>query len=80
MVEQLYHNPDIYRIYVPLPDNPLKYLNCYILVSDGETLIIDTGFNRPECKQALMSCKWILPIQSFFSPIFTEITAASQKN
>lgn len=53
MVEQLYHNPDIYRIYVPLPDNPLKYLNCYILVSDGETLIIDTGFNRPECKQAL---------------------------
>ena len=28
----------------------------------------------------LMSCKWILPIQSFFSPIFTEITAASQKN
>ena len=53
MVEQLYHNPDIYRIYVPLPDNPLKYLNCYVLVSDGETLIIDTGFNRPECKQAL---------------------------
>lgn len=22
MVEQLYHTPDIYRIYVPLPDNP----------------------------------------------------------
>lgn len=21
MVEQLYHTPDIYRIYVPLPDN-----------------------------------------------------------
>lgn len=53
MVEQLYHTPDIYRIYVPLPDNPLKYLNCYVLVSNGETLIIDTGFNRPECKQAL---------------------------
>ena len=53
MVEQLYRTPDIYRIYVPLPDNPLKYLNCYVLVSDGETLIIDTGFNRPECKQAL---------------------------
>ena len=51
--KKLYHNPDIYRIYVPLPDNPLKYLNCYVLVSDGETLIIDTGFNRPECKQAL---------------------------
>lgn len=43
MVEQLYHTPDIYRIYVPLPDNPLKYLNCYVLVSNGETLIIDTG-------------------------------------
>lgn len=53
MVEQLFHTPDIYRIYVPLPDNPLKYLNCYVLMSKGETLIIDTGFNRPECREAL---------------------------
>lgn len=53
MIEQVYHQPDIFRIFVPLPDNPLKNLNCYVLISKGEFLIIDTGFNRPECREAL---------------------------
>lgn len=53
MIEHIYHEPDIYRIFVPLPENPLKNLNCYVIASNGETLIIDTGFNRPECKEAL---------------------------
>ena len=29
MTEQIYNNPDIFKIYIPLPDNPLKNLNCY---------------------------------------------------
>lgn len=53
MTEHIYHDPDIYRIFVPLPENPLKNLNCYVISSEGETLIIDTGFNRPECAEAL---------------------------
>ncbi len=54
MTEQLCQKPDIFRIFVPLPDNPLKNLNCYVIRSEGESLIIDTGFNRPECKEALV--------------------------
>lgn len=53
MIEQLYHSPDIYEIHVDLPDNPLKYLNSYVIKGKTENLVIDTGFNRPECKKAL---------------------------
>ncbi len=34
-----------------LPDSPLKYLNSYIIMDKGRPLIVDTGFNRPECRE-----------------------------
>ena len=40
----------IHRLEVPLPNNPLKSVNVYILKSDGRDLIVDTGMNRPECQ------------------------------
>jgi glyoxylase-like metal-dependent hydrolase (beta-lactamase superfamily II) len=45
--------PRLYRIVVPLPGNPLKEINSYVLTSDDRNLIIDTGMNRPECREAL---------------------------
>lgn len=53
MYPKLYSDPDIYKIDIPLPDNPLKNLNCYVIKTADKNLIIDTGFNRPECLQAL---------------------------
>ena len=44
---------DVYRIRVPLPRNPLAELNSYFFVGKGRSLLIDTGFNMPECRQAL---------------------------
>jgi len=39
---------------ISLPDNPLKWLNCYVIKPDkGRNLIIDTGFGFPECAQDL---------------------------
>ncbi len=55
MLKKLYEKPDIFQIDVPLPDNPLKNLNCYIIQDSGETMILDTGFNRPECEEALLA-------------------------
>lgn len=55
MLTKVYDTPAVYRIDVPLPDNPLKNLNCYIIQSNGETLILDTGFNRQECLDALLA-------------------------
>ncbi|NLV85909.1 MAG: MBL fold metallo-hydrolase [Clostridiales bacterium] len=43
----------IYRIRVNLPNSPLKLLNSYIIIGEGENLLIDTGFNRPECLESL---------------------------
>jgi len=45
--------PDLYRIKIPLPESPLKYLNSYVVKSPDRTLIIDTGFNRNECFDAM---------------------------
>lgn len=45
--------PDLYRIEIPLPQSPLKYLNSYVIKSDDRHLIIDTGFNRKECLDAM---------------------------
>ncbi len=45
--------PNLYRIEVPLPGNPLKFINSYVLISKERNLIIDTGFNRKECFEAL---------------------------
>lgn len=53
MIKQLYQNPDIFKFDIPLPDNPLQNLNCYVVRSGDDTLIIDTGFNRPACMEAM---------------------------
>lgn len=47
--------PDLYRIEIPLPENPLKALNSYLIKGNGRFLIIDTGMNRPECENAMLS-------------------------
>lgn len=44
--------PSLYRVEVPLPHNPLKATNSYIIKSD-RNLIIDTGMNQKECMDAL---------------------------
>lgn len=50
MVQEL--RPGLFRIKVPLPESPLKFLNSYVIKGE-RNLVIDTGLNRPECRQAL---------------------------
>lgn len=45
--------PGMYRLEIPLPHNPLKATNCYVILSADRNLVIDTGMNRPECRQAM---------------------------
>ena len=44
---------NIYTIPVPLPGNPLKCLNSYVIKDGKRSLVIDTGFRMPECREAL---------------------------
>lgn len=50
----------IVQIQVPLPNNPLKMINCYLILPkadqpDGKALLIDTGFDHPEAFAAITS-------------------------
>ncbi len=45
---------NLYKQVVPLPNNPLREINAYIITGE-KNLVIDTGFNRPECEEALRS-------------------------
>jgi len=51
MIEEIL--PNLYRTVIPLPKNPLKELNSYLIKSDDRSLIIDTGFNREECLEVM---------------------------
>ncbi|AET66447.1 Zn-dependent hydrolase, glyoxylase [Desulfosporosinus orientis DSM 765] len=52
MVTEVY--PHIFRNKIPLPKNPLKSINSYIITSEDRNLIIDTGFNTLECETELL--------------------------
>lgn len=53
MVDQLWERPQVYSIQVILPENPLQNLNYYVIKTPRQNIVIDTGFNRPECRKAL---------------------------
>lgn len=44
--------PAIYQIQVPLPQNPLRAVNCY-LIRGHRDLLIDVGMNRRACREVL---------------------------
>lgn len=68
MVQEIHTN--IYRIQVPLPNNPLKALNVYVIKGQKRNLVIDTGFNRIECQNALENGLKELEIDSERTDIF----------
>jgi glyoxylase-like metal-dependent hydrolase (beta-lactamase superfamily II) len=53
MVEEIAQ--DLFRIKVPLPETPLKYLNAYAVRSPERSLVVDTGLNHAVCLDALQT-------------------------
>lgn len=51
MIEEISAN--LYKIDIPLPRNPLKSINSYVIKSSERNLIIDTGMNRKACMDAM---------------------------
>ncbi|MGA1872957.1 MAG: MBL fold metallo-hydrolase [Thermoplasmatota archaeon] len=43
----------IFRLELPLPRNPLRSVNSYIITGGRRNLVVDTGMNRPECREVL---------------------------
>lgn len=53
MIERILTN--LYNIEIPLPRSPLNSLNCYVIKALERNLIIDTGWNRKECMNAMQN-------------------------
>jgi glyoxylase-like metal-dependent hydrolase (beta-lactamase superfamily II) len=47
---------DFYKLEIPLPSSPLKYVNSYLIVGRERALLIDTGLNHDACYQAIQNC------------------------
>ena len=45
--------PGIYQLKIPIPDNPLGFLNAYLIPKDKGWLLVDTGWDAPEAFDAL---------------------------
>jgi len=53
MTEEIF--PNLFKIEVPLPKNPLKSLNSYVIKNSERNLIIDTGWDQRECMDAMQA-------------------------
>jgi glyoxylase-like metal-dependent hydrolase (beta-lactamase superfamily II) len=53
MVEKIL--PNFYKIEIPLPGSPLKALNSYVIKAPERNLIIDTGWDQEESRNAMQS-------------------------
>jgi glyoxylase-like metal-dependent hydrolase (beta-lactamase superfamily II) len=51
MIQELLE--DIHRLEIPLPRNPLRVINSYVVRGRDRCLMIDTGMNRPESIEAM---------------------------
>ena len=52
MIDQI--ATDLYRIQIPLPGNPLRSINAYVIKAPSRNLIIDTGMNQQECMHSML--------------------------
>jgi len=62
--------PNLFRLKIPLPESPLKYLNSYVIKGPDRNLIIDTGLNRKECLEAMQAGLSTIGIDLKASDIF----------
>lgn len=53
MIEQIAEG--LYKIEIPLPDMALQSINSYVIKDGNRNLIIDTGMDVKECKQAMLA-------------------------
>lgn len=52
MHEKIFDN--VYKLDIPLPNNPLRNLNSYLICGEHRNLLIDTGFRQDACREALL--------------------------
>jgi hypothetical protein len=51
MIEEIL--PNLFKIELPLPNNPLRSINSYVVKGPERNVTIDPGMNQKECKEAM---------------------------
>ncbi|MFC1513554.1 MBL fold metallo-hydrolase [candidate division KSB1 bacterium] len=54
MIEEIF--PRLYKINIPLPKNPLIFVNSYVISDGNRNLIIDTGLNQDDSFITMQFC------------------------
>ena len=54
MIDVLHITDRVTRIELPLPLDGLPSVNCYVVVGDAETVLVDPGWSSPETEHALL--------------------------
>jgi len=68
MIEEVFSN--VFRVEIPLPESPLKAINAYIVKGNERDLMIDTGMNRPECREAMGTALKLLGVDPIRTDFF----------
>ena len=58
--ERVHERLDIYRVKVPLPGSPLKYLNSYMIPCNDTILVVDVGLNTSQSERLLRNALYEL--------------------
>jgi glyoxylase-like metal-dependent hydrolase (beta-lactamase superfamily II) len=65
----------VWSVPVPIPDNPLRYVLCYLIEHRGGMVMVDPGWNHPDSWQALVSglqtCE--IPLSAVTAVIITHV-------
>jgi len=54
---------DLFRIQIPLPNSPLRFVNSYLIKGPKKSLIIDTGLNLKECYDTMVQALALLDVE-----------------
>jgi glyoxylase-like metal-dependent hydrolase (beta-lactamase superfamily II) len=67
--------PGIYQLKIPMPINPLGYINAYLIREGNECVLVDTGWNTKEAFDALESqlAELGLPFKDISQIVITHI-------
>ncbi len=68
MIEQVW--PNIYKIEIPLPGNPLRFTNSYYIHGIDRSLLVDNGFNCEESRSVMNEAIYTLGIDMTKTDLF----------
>jgi len=78
-ITKIINQPEIFRIRIPLKSSALKNRNVYVIRSQEQVLVIDTGLRTEECRKHLVEGLSELGVDISRANLFLTHTHTDQK-